>query len=547
MTMAVDSSQQRYLNNFDHMNSYSHHTAAAPHFTNPWTAPSGASQQNAYSSMQQHPSLGGIDSLRQHHQQQQPQPHQQLPQPHSQQPQQPHHHQLPQPSPHHHQAPHHAQHSPVTQQHPQQQSPSHHQQPHPHHQQQQQQQHQHSHQQAQAQRTPQAQQQSLQGPPRPPSQQPLPPAPSLHRNGSTSMPPSAPMAYGTAGGMAVSLPQAGALGGATTTSAGYADSSNLAASYSAPSPIHPTAAYAAAATPYDQMGYAPATTMRGAAPPPPGGAFGLDASAAEVARRFSQDAAAAAAAAAAAGAHPGDNRRGFQDALEASQGMMSLNSQDTPRPMGYPGATAGGGGGGSAGSNGLARSARGSADSYGFPSTAHSTSSSVSSQSFGGFYTTGGSSIDSNSNISDYSGSDMEGVSSRRHHHMLHGGVPPPPAPHHHGVHGAAAAAHPGQRHQPPFVGSVPPAPQSMMGQFSSKMTNSAQKKHKCKVCDKRFTRPSSLQTHMYSHTGEKPFRCEVPGCGRNFSVVSNLRRHRKVHKDLTPSEAGSDDHHNSE
>jgi hypothetical protein len=32
----------------------------------------------------------------------------------------------------------------------------------------------------------------------------------------------------------------------------------------------------------------------------------------------------------------------------------------------------------------------------------------------------------------------------------------------------------------------------------------SPQKKHRCKVCDKRFTRPSSLQTHMYSHTGEK-------------------------------------------
>ena len=30
------------------------------------------------------------------------------------------------------------------------------------------------------------------------------------------------------------------------------------------------------------------------------------------------------------------------------------------------------------------------------------------------------------------------------------------------------------------------------------------QKKHKCKFCDKRFTRPSSLQTHMYSHTEEK-------------------------------------------
>lgn len=76
-----------------------------------------------------------------------------------------------------------------------------------------------------------------------------------------------------------------------------------------------------------------------------------------------------------------------------------------------------------------------------------------------------------------------------------------------------------------------PPAPQSMMGQFSSKQQSTAQKKHKCRVCDKRFTRPSSLQTHMYSHTGEKPFVCEHPGCGRPFSVVSNLRRHSKVHQ----------------
>lgn len=73
-------------------------------------------------------------------------------------------------------------------------------------------------------------------------------------------------------------------------------------------------------------------------------------------------------------------------------------------------------------------------------------------------------------------------------------------------------------------------------------------KKHRCKICDIQFSRPSSLQTHMYSHTGAKresvsstfsvipfdrnlAFACDYPGCERRFSVVSNLRRHMKVHK----------------
>jgi uncharacterized Zn-finger protein len=46
----------------------------------------------------------------------------------------------------------------------------------------------------------------------------------------------------------------------------------------------------------------------------------------------------------------------------------------------------------------------------------------------------------------------------------------------------------------------------------------------------------------MYSHTGEKPFACDVDGCGRHFSVVSNLRRHKKVHKgDSTSTTSHSD------
>ncbi|KAL6159918.1 hypothetical protein ACJBU6_02330 [Exserohilum turcicum] len=175
-------------------------------------------------------------------------------------------------------------------------------------------------------------------------------------------------------------------------------------------------------------------------------------------------------------------RNSFSDALDASRGMVSLSQSDiTPRNI-Y-------------GSQGTSRS---STESYGFPST-HSAHSSISSASYGpnGYYAGEGS-------VTDYSSaSESVDLGNSRT-------LPRPNA----------------------LLGAnMPPAPASMMSQFSSKVSSSSQKKHKCKICDKRFTRPSSLQTHMYSHTGEKPFACEVEGCGRHFSVVSNLRRHRKVHK----------------
>ena len=70
-----------------------------------------------------------------------------------------------------------------------------------------------------------------------------------------------------------------------------------------------------------------------------------------------------------------------------------------------------------------------------------------------------------------------------------------------------------------------------------SKPSNSHAGKFECSYCQKRFSRPSSLRTHIHSHTGEKPYRCDVPGCGRCFSVHSNLRRHQKNHSlsSLTP------------
>ncbi|KAH7123856.1 hypothetical protein B0J11DRAFT_580617 [Dendryphion nanum] len=187
------------------------------------------------------------------------------------------------------------------------------------------------------------------------------------------------------------------------------------------------------------------------------------------------------------------HRSSFSDALDASRGMVSLSQSDiTPRNI-Y-------------GNNGSSRS---STDSYGFPS-AHSAHSSISSASYNPSNYYGG-----EGSVTDYS-SASESVD------LTHSRTLPRPSA--------------------LMGGSSIPAPQSMMGSFSSKVSTSSQKKHKCKICDKRFTRPSSLQTHMYSHTGEKPFACEVPGCGRHFSVVSNLRRHRKVHKNESTDDHPSPD-----
>ena len=142
----------------------------------------------------------------------------------------------------------------------------------------------------------------------------------------------------------------------------------------------------------------------------------------------------------------------FGDVIDAGRQMVAM-SQDmtTPRNIYGP------------------RDDRTTTDGYGFPSS-HSGHSSISSAStYPSYY---GGSVDSS--VTDYSSNSesVDSVNARR--------LPRPS-----GL-------------------NLPPAPQSMMGQFNSKVSSSTQKKHKCKICPKRFTRPSSLITHMYSHTGEK-------------------------------------------
>ena len=144
----------------------------------------------------------------------------------------------------------------------------------------------------------------------------------------------------------------------------------------------------------------------------------------------------------------------FSDEIASARGMVAMaNGQDTtPRTIyGAPART-------------------GSGDAYGF-GPHHSQHSSISSAGGYSYYNGSYSGSVDGSSVTDYSSASED------------------------------ARTLPGTSQ---LINGFPPEPGTMMTQFNAKMSPSAQKKHKCKICDKRFTRPSSLQTHMYSHTGEK-------------------------------------------
>lgn len=49
-----------------------------------------------------------------------------------------------------------------------------------------------------------------------------------------------------------------------------------------------------------------------------------------------------------------------------------------------------------------------------------------------------------------------------------------------------------------------------------------------CNICGRNYARPSTLKTHLRTHTNERPFRCEV--CQKTFSQAANLTAHQRVH-----------------
>lgn len=63
--------------------------------------------------------------------------------------------------------------------------------------------------------------------------------------------------------------------------------------------------------------------------------------------------------------------------------------------------------------------------------------------------------------------------------------------------------------------------------------THSGEKPFRCPVCERRFSQSSSVTTHMRTHSGERPYQCRM--CKKAFSDSSTLTKHMRIHSGEKP------------
>ncbi|XP_060074100.1 zinc finger protein ZIC 4-like [Ylistrum balloti] len=71
------------------------------------------------------------------------------------------------------------------------------------------------------------------------------------------------------------------------------------------------------------------------------------------------------------------------------------------------------------------------------------------------------------------------------------------------------------------------------------KRTHTGEKPFVCEYdgCDRRFANSSDRKKHSHVHTSDKPYNCRVKGCEKSYTHPSSLRKHMKIHENCSDFE----------